>query len=483
MTTKELRAAAGKLAQLHVDFAPLFGRAEPREHSRNYIYGLILHPGRKSVEPMALDLAHKPGEAKSQARVLAMQGFLTDSPWSEAAVQRQIQSVFAERLVPSTSQWSVGTVGVIDESGFVKRGDQSVGVARQHCGRLGKVENCQVGVFLIGVTPAGSALLDDQLYLPRDWVEIQEPEDGKLTARQRRDLEHQLQQRREKVRIPDEIKFATKPELALTLIERCTLPLNWVTADDLYGRNQAFVAALEKRGQRYVVEVPGFIRVWPEDPRQCQGPQAGIRRPSKRVQRDYQRRVDDVARSLPPEAWTIHKVREGAKGPLAFRFARVRVWAMRDKKAGPPIWLVIQQSLSPKPETRYWISNAPEDVPLEVLAEVIGCRWRVEEAFEDAKTYLGMADYEARAWTSWHHHMSLVALAHLYVTLTRLDLRGEEPTLTIDMAVRLLQASLPRPSFTEEDALELIEYHVHRNEVAHQSHRKTWLAEHPEVPD
>src|SRR6266436_2110857 len=114
--------------------------------------------------------------------------------------------------------------------------------------------------------------------------------------------------------------------------------------------------------------------------------------PSKHVERAYQRRVDDVAGSLPPEAWTIHKLREGAKGPLAFRFACVRVWATRARKAGPPIWLVIQQSLASNPETRYWVSNAPEDVGLEVLTEVLGCRWRVEETFENAKSYLGMAD-------------------------------------------------------------------------------------------
>ena len=496
MTTEELRAAARNLVHLHGRFAPLFGRAEPRNHSRIYICGLIQNRGRKSVERMALDGAHLAGEPKSQAKVLAMQGFLTDSPWSQSEVQREIQAVFVERLVPSTPQWSVGTVGVIDESGFVKHGEHSVGVARQHCGRLGKVENCQVGVFLAGVTPAGSALLDHQLYLPKEWFEVERPQPKrapksrpnrpqpppKLTPEQRLAREQQLQARRSKARIPTTVKFATKPQLAATLIERCTVPLNWITADDLYGRNQAFLQALEGRQQRYVVEVPGFTRVWIEDPERCQGPDAAGRRPSKSTEQKFIRRLDELAKSLPPEAWKILTLREGSKGPLAFKFARIRVWAVRDRKAGPPIWAVIQQSLGPKLTTRYWVSNASEETRLEVLAEVAGCRWRVEETFQDAKTHLGMADYEARAWTSWHHHMSLVALAHLYVTLTRQEQRESEPTLTLDMAILMLEASLPRPTLNEEEAAELIKYHVERNKVAHQSHRKTWLANHPEVP-
>lgn len=482
MTTTNLRAASRRLIKLHKRFSPLFGRAEPRKHSYVYINGLLLHQGRKSAEPMALNFANQPGRPKSQADALALQGFLTDSPWSHAAVQQEIQAVFSESLLPSAKRCPAGVVGVIDESSFVKSGPHSVGVARQHCGRLGKVENCQVGVFLLGVTPAGSALLDHQLYLPREWVEVVEPEDRKLSDEETRELKDKLQKRREKARIPTHIGFATKPQLALEMIERCTVPLDWVTMDDLYGRSHVLLTALEQRGQRYVAETPGYIRIWTEDPAVCHGPGAGERRASRHVEAKFARRLDKLAESLPKEAWKNIKVREGTKGPLTFQFARVRVWAMRARKAGPPIWAIIQRSLGPKPETRYWVSNAEQDVPLEEPAEVLSCRWRVEEAFEDAKGHLGMADYEARAWTSWHHHMSLVALAHLYVTLTRLEMRAMEPKLTLDMAINLLKASLPRPKLTEEDALHLIEYHLWRNETAHRSHKKTWLQKHPEAP-
>src|SRR5258708_4320721 len=170
MTTSEVRAAARELVHLHQRFAPLFGRKEAQAQSLIYLNGLLVAPGRKSAEPMALLFGQSDDEGISQNQVLALQRFLTYSPWDPHAVQGTIQAVFAEKLVPSVAEWSIGTVGVIDESGFVKKGSHSVGVERQYFGRVGKKENCQVGVFLVGVTPAGSALLEHQLYLPATWA-------------------------------------------------------------------------------------------------------------------------------------------------------------------------------------------------------------------------------------------------------------------------------------------------------------------------
>jgi SRSO17 transposase len=172
MDTIELRAATERLVNLHGRFAPLFGRRECQEHSLGYLRGLLLAEGRKSVEPMAMVFG---GSAPDRPEIrqhvaLAWQRFLTVSPWEAQAVQQEIQAVFNEEFVPTASQSPIGTVGVIDGSGFVKHGMQSVGVHRQWCGRLGKKENCQVGVFLVGVTPAGSVLLDHQLYLPETWA-------------------------------------------------------------------------------------------------------------------------------------------------------------------------------------------------------------------------------------------------------------------------------------------------------------------------
>src|SRR6266446_2309334 len=240
MTTNELRAAAGELLHLHDRFAPFFGRKEAQLQSFIYLHGLLLTPGRKSAEPMALLFGEPEEDGISQNQVLALQRFLTYSPWDFRSIHREVQAVFAEQMAPSTVDWPIGTVGVIDESGFVKQGTHSVGVQRQYCGRVGKKENCQVGVFLIGVTPAGSALLEQQLYLPRCWAS-----DGK---------------RRKKAAVPEEISFQTKPQIGIELLRRTRthglVRFDWVIADEFYGHNGTFLDHLEGMQQRYVVEVP-----------------------------------------------------------------------------------------------------------------------------------------------------------------------------------------------------------------------------------
>jgi len=466
MTTNILRAVARELVSFHRRFAPLFGRKEARQHSFTYLRGLLLAKGRKCVERIALQFCRSPGgEPVSQKEVVAMQGFITASPWEANDVQQEIQAAFAEELAPSTWQWSLGTVGVIDESSFVKSGSESCGVKRQYCGRLGKKENCQVGVFLLGVTPAGCACLDQQLYLPEEWAKSRK--------------------RRKKTRVPKGIKFQTKPQVAEELVGRTIagghVAFDWLTADELYGRNEALLDALEEMEQRYLVEVPCNTTVWTVDPATEIPPYSGGGRRPTNPRRDSVRQVRQIAAELPESAWQTLKLREGTKGPLVFQFARLRVWAMRDGKPGPAVWVMFRRSLEKDAEVKYYISNANEETPLKEMALVSGTRWRVEEYFEDAKMHLGMAHYETRSWTSWHHHMTLVALAHLFVTLTRAELKTDAPELTLDMAVNLLQSALPRPALTEEDALHLTEYHLKRNRTARESHRKSWLHKHKNV--
>ena len=151
---------------------------------------------------------------------------------------------------------------------------------------------------------------------------------------------------------------------------------------------------------------------------------------------------------------------------------------MRDNHPGPPAWLIVRRSLSDSPEVKYYVSNADEHTPLEPMALVTGTRWRVEEFFEDGKGDFGMADYEARAWTSWHHHMTMVALAHLFITTTRQNLKDEMPELTLPIALELMKATMSRPTLTEHDAIRLMEYHLQRNRLAHESHHKAWKRRH-----
>ena len=440
MTRDEVRAAAARVRCWHQRFAGLFGRKEAQEHSLLYVQGLLSDQERKSVEPIALRLARRPdGGPAAQNEVVAMQGFITASPWEAGDVFGEIQAVFAEELAATTSQGSIGVVGVIDESGFVKAGSESCGVAVQWCGRLGKTANCQVGVFLAGVAPGGTALLDGQLFLPQEWIDDRK--------------------RRRQTRVPSWLRFQSKPQIAAELIRRTRtagkVRLDWVVGDELYGDSGEFLDALEAMDQRYLME--GSYRY-------------------HEVQS-----VAEIAAALPPESWRMLKLREGAKGPLVCAFAVLRVWAMRHNRPGPPIWLLIRRSLAKTPEVWYYVSNAGDQTPWEQMARVSGGRWYVEEFFEDGKMHLGMADYETRSWTSWHHHMALVALAHLYVTLTKRDMKREAPELTLDMALRLLRSAFARPKLTEEDAIGLVAYHLHRNHTARESHRKSWLRKHKRI--
>jgi SRSO17 transposase len=461
MTEAEVRAAAERLVQFHDRFAPLFGKEQAQDHAYTYVKGLMVCPERKSIEPIALNVGH--------GNVSALQKFINIAPWESDDIQTEIQAVFAEELVPTAAASAVGVVGVVDESAFAKKGIQSVGVDRQHNGRLGKEDNCQVGVFLVGVTPGGAALLDHQLYLPESWCE------DTPAGRERRD----------KVHVPETVGFQTKPQIAARLIRQTAVleqvHLDWITADEEYGRNGAFLDELESLQQRYVVEVPVTTTVWTKDPATCIPESSGRGRVPTRPSRASVRSVAAVVSELPPESWQALCVGQGAKGPLVFEFAAVRVWAVRHGQAGPPVWLLVRRSLEATPEIKYYISNGDAETPLGVLAQVACTRHGVEEFFEDCKSYLGMAQYETRSWIGWHHHMALVALAHLFITLTRRDLKKKAPELTLDRTVRLLQTAMEIPGLSLGMAIKIMEYHIHRNKIALKSHTKTWIAKHEKV--
>jgi SRSO17 transposase len=317
----------------------------------------------------------------------------------------EAQALFADELAPSAAGTPVGVVGVIDESAFTKKGAHSAGVARQHNGRLGKEDNCQVGVFLVGVTPAGSALLDHHLFLPESWCAPT----------------HAAMDRRDRAHIPEGVTFRTKPRIAAELVRNVVVlgqvELDWVVADSEYGRAGHFLDELELLEQRYVLEVPVTTAVWTADPAGGIPESSGRGRKPTNPARDRVRTGAEVANALPASAWKALQVREGAVGPLVFELAALRVWGLRHGKPGPPSWLLIRRSLGAEPELKYYTSNADAETPLSTLALVACTRCRVEEFFEDCKSYLGMTQYETRSWIGWHHHMTLVGLAHLFVTL------------------------------------------------------------------
>ena len=457
MTPDDVRAAAEQLVEFHDRFALLFGKAQAQDHAYTYLKGLMCCPERKSIEPIALCVG--------DGQVSGLQKFIGVAPWAYDDVQAEAQALFAERFAPAATASPIGVVGVVDESAFAKKGTKSAGVARQHNGRLGKEDNCQVGVFLIGVASEGVALLDHQLYLHQSWYE------GEAAAG-----------RREEAHIPDDLAFRTKPEIAAALIRNVAVlgnvALDWVVADEAYGRDGEFLDEMDRLEQRYVAEVPVTTTVWTADPAGCVPAYSGRGQPPKRPTRESVLSVKALAADLPEGAWQRLQVREGAVGPLVFEFAAVRVWAVRHRKPGPPIWVLIRRSLEETPEVKYYVSNGDAETPLGVLALVACSRHQVEDFFEDTKGYLGLAQYETRSWVGWHHHMTLVGLAHLFVTLTRRRLQHQVPELTLDRTVRLLEAALEEPELRLPRAVALVEYHVDRNKIAKASHDKTWKKKH-----
>jgi SRSO17 transposase len=429
-----------------------------------YLSGLLQAAGRKSIEPIALRFTPRRSEATVGAKeVLAMQRFVTDSPWDHQAVQRQIQAIAAEELFSSAASSPLGVVGVIDESSFEKNGTHSVGVKRQYCGHLGKTDNCQVGVFLVGTVPAGEALLDHQLYLPQEWINDR--------------------QRRKKARVPRQVRFQTKPQIAAELIRRTVanghLRFDWIVADDHYGENGGFLDALESAQQKYMVETPITTTFWMVDPAtQVPSDESGPGRPRTQPSREQVRSAREIVATLPASAWRPIKLRDGAKGPLVLEYAGLRVWAVRHRRPGPAVWLVLQRSVDNPHEVKVWVSNADEHTPLELLAQAGATRFRVELFFEEAKGELGMGHYEARAWTSWHHHMALVGMTHLFATLVRQECNADKSHLTLRQSFDLLRAALDRPPQSYDESLRLAEYYITRNATATKSHRKTWLQNH-----
>ncbi len=376
--------------EFHAFFAASFGRKQWREHSRNYLQGLLVQAGeRRNAE-------NRSESVGISAR--AMQRFLTEARWSDATVIGRLQEYLAPRLGHPEAVW------VLDGSDFPKQGRKSVGVARQYCGRLGKVANCQGGMFLAYVSPLGRALVDKGLYLPESWTSDQ----GRCAA----------------AAVPEERRsYRSKTELALELLERALelghLKAGWVAGDDAFGMSPSFRESLAALGMRYVLDVPGSTPVWPLEPAwesawTSPGAQ-GSGRPRKPRLRDGQRRtMEQRSDQLPDEAWREITVAQGSQGPRSYMFCAQRVRVTRKGKPGQEAWAVYRRNLDGS-EPRYYLSNAAEDTPLETLAYVGGSRWPIETEFETEKGDVGLDEYETRSWAGWHHHIAMCLLGGAFL--------------------------------------------------------------------
>lgn len=394
------------LAAYHQIYSPLFQRREQRENAELYLRGLLSPLERKSVEPMVLELM---GVDRNAIR--SLQYFVSDGTWDDAAI---LQRHWAE--VERTMGEADGVV-MVDGSDFPKQGKESVGVKRQYCGELGKRANCQAGVFAGYLSSAGYTLLDRRLYLPAEWL-----------------TEAAFAERRAKCGVLPDQTFATKPELALAMIEAVVasgaLRCRWVTADEAFGRDTAFLDGVAQTGLWYFAEVPHDTCVWLVRPAtQVPTWNGRGRRPTRSrlvAETPPTQTVAQVAAQVAAQDWQLAIIKEGSQGPLVAEFAARRVVAVRAALPGPDVWLVLRRH-PVTGELKTYLANAPSHTPLPTLVRMSGCRWPIETCFEDSKQLFGMGDYEIRSWTGWHHHMTLVILAHFFVVRTKLALKKKRP--------------------------------------------------------
>jgi len=380
---------ATSFTTFHQHFAPLFGRKEAQLRSEQYLRGLLVQQtDRRNAENVA--------EAIDGATPRALQRLLTEAPWSTRPVLDAVQQYVAPLLSAPSG------VFVLDETGFPKQGTHSVGVAHQYCGTLGKVANCQIGVFLAYVAPRGHALVDARLFLPQAWLD--EPE------------------RCQQAGVPPDITFANKAELGLAMLRHArhlgALQGQWLTADEWYGRMPELRDALDTDGWWYVLQVPSNLEVFTHPTQVAVPPGTGRgRRPT---------RLRLVPGSIPPQpvagilaargdsGWRTLTVGEGAQGPRRYQFAAQRVWESRDGLPGRACWLVLRRNEDGS-EARAYLSNAPSDTTLWTLGYVGAQRWPIETEFQTEKGETGLDEYEVRSWRGWHHHIVLAMLAGVFL--------------------------------------------------------------------
>jgi SRSO17 transposase len=402
MQPAQLRAAERRLERFLGDLVPLMGRVERQTQAGLYVRGLLLDGDRKSIEPMT---ARLPG-----ADVQALRQFVNQSPWAWGPVQAALTALMVDRLLPEA-------VLILDETSFPKQGTQSVGVARQYCGALGKTANCQVSVSVHLGTDHACLPLTWGLYLPESWID---------------DLE-----RRAAAHVPDAVTYQTKGELALAALDRVRtwgIGARVVLADAGYGTSHEFRAALTARQLPYCVQVAASVKGWLDAPAPPgPPPYQGFGRPRRRVPRaelPEPLALDEIAATLPTTAWRTVTWRQGTKGAMRSRFAKTSLWpshrwTITRGLPTAPVTLLIEWPAGEAAPTNYWLADLlGETLGLRRGVRLAKGRWRIEQDYRELKDELGLDHFEGRSWPGWHHHVTLASMAYAFLVLERL--RGKK---------------------------------------------------------
>jgi SRSO17 transposase len=390
VTPEQVRGCQHRLTEFLQRYLPRFYRVEQRTHATLVIRGLLSGLQRKTCEPIAVEAGvhRKP-----------IQNFVGAGRWDDEEVMAELRGHVREKLADSQA------ILILDPSAFPKSGTESCGVARQWCGRLGKQDNCQIGVFLVYAAAGGYAPLDRRLYLPKDWAD--DPA------------------RREKGHVPEEVKFQESWRIGVELLERCRgdLPHAWVGGDGELGRPAQFRGWLRRHGERYLLDVPCHTNV--RDLERRRPPRRRAGRGRKREVRFC--RADAWTTQQPDSRWTRMTVSDGERGPLQVDAMTVRVRTKQERRVGPEERLLVTRTVEAQPQTHYSVSNAGPEVPLSELVRVRFTRHRIEETFGAGKGEAGLGQYEVRSWVGWHHHMTLSLLALWFLILERLGMGGKNP--------------------------------------------------------
>lgn len=395
--------------------------------SRHYLCGLM-QAVKRNMERMV--------EVVPESNWQSMQNFISHSPWDGFSLMDQIARD-ANALIGADAD----TCLVIDESAITKKGNKSVGVARQWNGRLGKVDNCQVGVYAALNRRDQVSLIDGRLFLPKSWTDDKE--------------------RCQRAGIPrDRLEHKKKAELALEMVQSARekgLSYHWIGADAFYGEHPEFVRQLDQAGETFMVDVHCDQTIYLEDPHpylpEHQSERRG--RKPKRLKTDVRSTtVAQWANSQPESSWETVFIRDSSKGALTAKVLQRRIWLWNGEEARAHCWhLIVRRENGSKNYYKYSISNANENTSIQRLAFMQGQRFWVERAIEDAKTSAGLADYQVRHWDGWHHHMAMVMLALLFLLQIKIKYKDSYELLSCNDIRELLSHFLPRRDITKEEVL------------------------------